>query len=79
MRSDYRRLPSHAVHSVCAQDTFLRSVWVAAGESPEWIVARTDALLKEVGRIVGVETWLTTPATYGRGHRTASQTSSAVS
>lgn len=47
-----------AVRPAWAQDAFLRSIWVATGESPEWIVSRTDALLNELRRIFGADTWI---------------------
>ncbi|MDM2398185.1 hypothetical protein PP613_04025 [Mycobacteroides abscessus] len=42
-----------------AQSAFLNAVWVATGESAEWIAARTDALLGELQSILGVSSWQT--------------------
>ncbi|WP_234790220.1 hypothetical protein [Mycolicibacterium fortuitum] len=39
---------------------FLNSVWVAAGETPEWIAGRTDALLTQLGEALGITHWDTT-------------------
>ncbi|WP_199178330.1 hypothetical protein [Mycobacterium hubeiense] len=47
------------VQPVWAHDAFLRSFWVATGESPEWIASRTDALLNALGPVVGVTAWTT--------------------
>lgn len=44
---------------VWAQSAFLSAVWVATGESAEWIAARTDALLGELQSILGVSSWQT--------------------
>lgn len=35
----------------------LLAIWVEAGESPEWIAMRTDALLSELGSAFGVSEW----------------------
>lgn len=39
---------------------FLNSVWVEAGETPEWIAGRTDALLTQLGEASGITHWDTT-------------------
>lgn len=33
------------------------AIWVASGESPEWIADRTDALLRRLGKIFGIAAW----------------------
>ncbi|MFV8308812.1 hypothetical protein [Mycobacteroides chelonae] len=48
-----------AVQPAWAQDGFLRAVWVATSETPEWIAARTDALLTRLGSVLGVISWQT--------------------
>ena len=47
------------VHPVWAQSPFLNAFWVEAGESPEWIASRTDALLRELRSIFSVTSWQT--------------------
>jgi len=42
-----------------SRDAILRSVWVATGESPEWIAQRTDALLRELQTAFDVSYWRT--------------------
>ena len=37
----------------------LHSVWVATEESPEWIAARTDALLSALSPVFGINSWYT--------------------
>ncbi|SLD24814.1 Uncharacterised protein [Mycobacteroides abscessus subsp. bolletii] len=44
---------------VWAQSAFLNAVWVATGESAEWVASRTDALLRELQSILGVSSWQT--------------------
>ncbi|OHU82914.1 hypothetical protein [Mycobacterium talmoniae] len=48
-----------SVRPVWAAKAIVRAVWVAAGESPEWIAARTDALLSELGAAFDIEDWQT--------------------
>ncbi|ALM19082.1 hypothetical protein [Mycobacteroides abscessus] len=45
---------------VWARDAFVNSVWVATGETPEWIADRTDALLAQLGEALGITHWDTT-------------------
>lgn len=40
-----------------ATSAFVNSVWVAAGEAPEWIADRTEALLKQLGDTLGIAHW----------------------
>lgn len=40
-----------------APSAFLNSVWVATGETPEWVADRTDALLAQLGVALGVARW----------------------
>ncbi|AMU39259.1 hypothetical protein A3N99_02930 [Mycobacteroides abscessus] len=40
-----------------SQTANIRAVWVAAGESPEWIAAHTDALLRELQSAFAVPEW----------------------
>ncbi len=47
------------VRPVWAHDALVRSFWVETGESPEWIAARTDALLGALGRAFGIAIWTT--------------------
>ncbi|SIJ52988.1 Uncharacterised protein [Mycobacteroides abscessus subsp. bolletii] len=47
------------VQPVWAQSAFLNAIWVATSESPEWIAARTDALLHELQSIFGATSWQT--------------------
>lgn len=47
------------VRPVWAAELLLRAVWVAADESPEWIAARTDALLNRLGSAFDVASWQT--------------------
>lgn len=47
------------IQPVWAEDAFLRGFWVATGETPEWIAARTDALLRALGAACGVTAWVT--------------------
>ncbi|MGV0812319.1 hypothetical protein ABQF34_10190 [Mycolicibacterium boenickei] len=47
------------VHPVWGHDAFVRSFWVATGESPEWIASRTDALLRALSPVFGISTWTT--------------------
>lgn len=44
---------------VWASDASVRSIWVATGESPEWIAERTHNLLGELGLLLGVTAWTT--------------------
>lgn len=48
-----------AVRPAWAQDGFLRAVWVATSETPEWIAAQTNALLSALSPVFGVNTWKT--------------------
>jgi hypothetical protein len=48
-----------SVRPVWVHDAFVRSLWVATGESPEWIAARTDALLGALGPAFGISAWTT--------------------
>jgi len=47
------------VRPVWSAKAVLRAIWVAAGEPPEWIAARTDALLRQLGSAFDVEQWET--------------------
>ncbi|MBX8688082.1 hypothetical protein GO011_11660 [Mycobacterium sp. 20091114027_K0903767] len=49
---------NHAHQPVWAGSrTSLLAIWVAAGESPEWIAARTDALLRQLQAAFDVPQW----------------------
>lgn len=48
-----------AVQPAWAPESSVRAVWVAVGETPEWIATRTDALLKALGAACGVSAWAT--------------------
>lgn len=40
-----------------ARESFVNAFWVATSETPEWIAARTDALLTQLGAELGIEQW----------------------
>lgn len=42
---------------VWAKVSFVHAFWVATGETPEWIAARTDALLTQLGAALGITQW----------------------
>ncbi|NOS01132.1 hypothetical protein HGK63_13305 [Mycobacteroides abscessus] len=42
---------------VWARAAFVRATWVAAGESPEWIADRTDALIQQLHQLFGIDQW----------------------
>ena len=42
-----------------AGDALLRGFWIATNETPEWIAARTDALLQALGTTCGIPEWVT--------------------
>ncbi|WP_234791497.1 hypothetical protein [Mycolicibacterium mucogenicum] len=42
-----------------APETILRAVWVGAGESPEWIVAHTNAMLGQLRSLFDIDQWRT--------------------
>lgn len=42
---------------VWARESFVNAFWVATGETPEWIAARTDALLSQLGTDLGITQW----------------------
>lgn len=52
--------PAPELLPVWAQDAFVRGFWVATGESPEWIAARTQALLSELQSAFDIANWQTT-------------------
>lgn len=44
---------------VWAAKAIVRAIWVAAGESPEWIATRTDALLSQLQGVFDIAHWET--------------------
>lgn len=48
---------TNAASPVWASESFVRAFWVATGETPEWIAARTDALLSQLGAALGIAQW----------------------
>lgn len=46
-----------AASPVWAPKSFVNSFWVTSGETPEWIAARTDALLTRLGVNLGITHW----------------------
>ncbi|MEZ0364203.1 hypothetical protein ACAG26_10950 [Mycobacterium sp. pUA109] len=42
-----------------AADAFVRAIWVATGESPEWIAARTNSLIQQLRHLFDIEHWRT--------------------
>lgn len=42
---------------VWAQQSFLRAIWVEAGDTAESIAARTDALLSKIGEVLKIDRW----------------------
>ncbi|WGI34407.1 hypothetical protein QDT91_08740 [Mycolicibacterium aubagnense] len=53
------------------QDANVRAVWVAAGESPESIAARTDALLRELTSPFDISEWRLTSGQVWEGSQDA--------
>lgn len=47
------------VQPVWAQAAFLRAVWVATNESPEWIAAHTDELIGRLTLALDITSWQT--------------------
>lgn len=45
------------VSPVWARESFVNAFWVATGETPDWIAARTDALLTQLGADLGIAQW----------------------
>lgn len=39
------------------QDAFVDAIWVATGETPEWIASRTDAMLSELRDALDIPQW----------------------
>lgn len=50
---------SSEVRTAWSDSPSLHSVWLATSESPEWIAARTDALLNALSHVFGVNSWQT--------------------
>ncbi|AGM26813.1 Uncharacterised protein [Mycobacteroides abscessus subsp. massiliense] len=48
-----------AVQPTWAQAAFVNALWVATSETPEWIAARTDALLSALSPVFGISSWST--------------------
>lgn len=44
---------------VWAPRPFVRALWVATGESPEWILKRSNAFTDQVQRLFGIGSWRT--------------------
>lgn len=45
------------VRPIWAGYAFVRAIWVASGETPEWIAKRTNALLAQLQQVLGVAWW----------------------
>lgn len=48
---------TNAASPIWARESFVNAFWVATGETPEWIAARTDALLSQLGADLGITQW----------------------
>ena len=46
-----------AASPVWARESFVNAFWVTTAETPEWIAARTDALLTQLGEVLRVRRW----------------------
>lgn len=59
--------PISQVRPVWAADVSLNAIWVASGESPEWIASRTDSLLAMLASEFAIPRWETPQHQQWRG------------
>ncbi|SIB68257.1 hypothetical protein [Mycobacteroides abscessus] len=56
VESDAVNAATHA-SPVWAGESFVNAFWIATSETPEWIAARTEALLSQLGADLGITQW----------------------